>query len=398
MQNLNMKLHVVFCTTNLPRSIAMVEQMRRVIKDIELSFSALIIGSSNKEHNENIDCGINIIKICDQYLPINESRNICQGYLKNEMESQGGLGMILDDDLEWFMPETDFVKLLEDLNNKDCDMAFMPVVGDAPIPKEYVRASALLDILLAIKSDADTCAINEYLLDVTTDDDTKVEYHHHDYYSYKKIGFNVNRICLNDFCFNDFIESLYTGKSTTRHPLHSNEITVATGRERGPATIVFNSTVLNYKNIAISHPPYHSRRSDMMMALQARYNGYKLFNTPAVLKHNRQEEFDSHDPKKLIGDILGYALIESFDGSSCDFEKFILHTTQRKNKTLEIIRDTSSMLKVLAGWIDEQGQSTNRSQHLIENIIIENEKITSIFDSFDLYSTHDLFKNNELCV
>lgn len=395
MQNINIKLHVVFCTTNLPRTLEMVSKIRKIIKGIQLSFSVLIIGSSSKENNKSIGCEINIIKITEQYLPINESRNICQSYLKNKMEEHGGLGMILDDDLEWFMPEFNFIKLLNELNDKGCDMAFMPVVGDAPIPKEYVRASALLDVLLAMKNDKNTYDIDDYLLDITIDN-TTVEHQHHDYYSYKKTGFNVKNICLNNFCFNSFIECIYTGKSTTRHLPHSNEITVATGRERGPATIIFNSKVLDFKNIAISQPPYHSRRSDMMMALQAKYNGYKLFNTPAVLKHNRQEEFDSHDPKKLIGDILGYALIESFDGSLCNYEKFILNTIERKDKTLEIICDTSIMLKILANWIEVQGKSTRNSLELIKMMINENESLSSILDSFYLCDINNPLKNNSL--
>jgi hypothetical protein len=391
MQNLDMKLNIVFCTANLPRAKGMVDSIQTILKNLQVNFSALVIGSTNRKHIQKNDSRINIFKISDKYLPIYKSRNICQSYLKKEMEIHGGIGLVLDDDLEWCMPENHFIELIQKLISLNCDMAFMAVSGDAPIPKEYVRASPLLDVLLEIKRHHNNKEIDKYLSQITSQNFILGE-HHHDFYSYQKTGFKAQAVSLKDFCFTDFIKCLHTGKTTTRPPLHLNEITSATGRERGPATIIFDSSVLRFKNIAISHPPYYSRRSDMMMALQAKYHGYRLFNTPTVLKHNRQEEFDTHDPKKLIGDILGYALIESFNGRSCDFDKFILRSKHRRHKTLEIINDTSSMLMLLADWIDGLGKLTHSLRHIIRTIIIENEAITSMLQSIDLYDISTPFE------
>jgi hypothetical protein len=351
------RISIVLATTSLPNAIRLINSVKTALTSYTLDIAVLLIGQKKRAEEVSFISGIDIIGCYDAFLPIHESRNICQSYLYQKMLDEQGVGLVLDDDLEWVMEETRFSKLLEQLRNASCDMAFSALSGDAPIPKEYTRASALLDVMLAIYKQS--TRIPDDLIDkichpvtVVTKNMKGQKNAHHDYYAFNKDNFNRVSLDIKNCDWEDLLRKLYRGKSTTR-PVRVNEnISEATGRERGGATLVLNSDVLAFKNISMQCGSFVSRRSDMLMATDVKDAGFRLFVTPAILAHERNESFDSHDVKKLIGDILGYALVEAkIDGMFSEPE-FRCFYSERMARTKAIISDTSAMLMALSTWLE----------------------------------------------
>ncbi|MFT4929241.1 MAG: hypothetical protein ACI8WB_005372, partial [Phenylobacterium sp.] len=139
----------------------------------------------------------------------------------------------------------------------------------------------------------------------------------------------------------------------------------------------FNPAMLNYQNLAITMGDYCSRRSDMMMARQAFFAGACLFSVPAILRHNRVFGFDAIGPKKLIGDMLGYALVEVYQGHQVSGEDIRHQFEHRLTKTQKILADTSMMLHWLRHALTA-GQWVGATQiELIEQMLRQNQATLS---------------------
>ncbi|WP_461534733.1 hypothetical protein [Spongorhabdus nitratireducens] len=360
----------------------------------DVSVSALYFGQDNEVVSPDIGHAIECIGVSRELLSIAESRNRCQAFLKQKLENEGGIGLVLDDDLRWVMPENQFSAMCLQLVNENCDMALCALAGDAPIPKEYTRASPLLDILIDVNSRFEvTQGISDFLDSVSL-----AEHHdagmgwHHDFYTYRRRSFIPTSIDTTKIDWHDFLQCLYVGKTTTRGVMTLGDITPATGRERGGATIILNPDVLDSENIAFSHGGICSRRSDMMMASDAKNKGFQLLCTPAVLEHERTVAFDSHDPRKLIGDIMGYALIESYrDGSYCAnrFQQSLRH---RVTSTVSILQDTSLMLDLLREWILKEGLFSVGMNAEISSIFKESRAAEIALGNLDMSGIVDSYK------
>ncbi|MCK5855216.1 MAG: hypothetical protein KAG56_08335 [Sulfurovaceae bacterium] len=370
------RLNIVIATAESKNINQLLLSIQQKLSTFEISVAILFMGKATVQDIHSFQFSIKVIKQIKRYLSIAESRNICQQFLQKKMQQQGGIGLILDDDLIWVAKETYLLSILKSLTSKKCDMALCALLGDPPIPKEYTRASPLLDVLLSIqKIDLDSPLINDYLNNIfiggVFDDKNSEGYLYHDYYSFNKQAFLKQPIVLCSFDWNHFINCLYEGKTTTRPIKTPSNIITATGRERGGATLILNSDVLNYKNEIKSYKQWVSRRSDMVMGLTVGKKGYSLFQTPALLKHERHESFDSHHIKKLIEDIIGYAFVEEKINSKQQF-KCIL--SKRTDRTIELIKETTKMLEVLNKWLGAKKDINLDSFQKINRMIKENKE------------------------
>lgn len=383
----NKKLHVVFATSEPEIANEMLASICEYLPNYTLSFAALFYGQNSSIEFEKFFFPVNCLGVYKEYISIAESRNFCQKYLQKVMRESGGLGMILDDDLRWIMPELEFSGTCDQLISNNCDMAFCALAGDAPVPKEYTRASPLLDALLAISaydSSMEVARICDFTQRVNIAGQIGSETNcHHDYYAYNKNAFKHACIDLELLDWNDFLGRLYAGKTTTRPVVTPNNVIFATGRERGGATLIFNHAVLDYPNLVVQCGEFVSRRSDMVMAVSAKNGGFNLFNTPAVLSHERSDTFDSHDSRKLIGDILGFALIESYMADNTAIDNFLSNLSYRLSSTFSILEDTSNMLDLLRSWLMHSGRISEQAAALINKMIIENNQAISVMKTLD---------------
>ena len=383
--SLNQKIQVVLATSSPDNAITMLNEIRSSLPSYDVKMSALYIGQSHDNVGLGIAGEVNCIGRYEEYLSIAESRNKCQSFLKAKLENEGGIGFVLDDDLRWVMPEHQFAEMCAELRSMDCDMALCALSGDAPIPKEYTRASPLLDVLVDLHNRSQatpemTGFLNSVSLVEHQDDQLSW---HHDFYAYKRQSFTPTSIDTRELDWDDFFQRLYLGKTTTRRVVTPDKITPATGRERGGATIVFNPNVLSFKNISFSYDGICSRRSDMMMATGARQAGYKLVCTPELLAHERTVSFDSHNPQKLVGDIMGYALIESYSHETCSTNHFEQVLSDRLSSTLTILQDTSTMLKLLQEWLSCRDAISPATGTVIGSILLESQQTESALQNID---------------
>ncbi len=389
-------LHIVFATSEPKTANRMLKSINESLPNHILSIAALFIGQGSAVDLSRFCLPVTCIGTYKDYLSIAESRNLCQAYLQKAMRESGGLGLVLDDDLRWIMPETEFESLCEQLSSKGCGMAFSALTGDAPVPKEYTRASPLLDVLLDIRNNDSSPAVSkiiDFIKGVNVVGEMSSEINcHHDYYAYDKNSFYKAPISIESLEWNDFFNRLYVGRKTTRPILTPSKVTPATGRERGGATLIFNSSVLNYSNQTIQCGCFISRRSDMIMATSAKNGGYVLFNTPAVLSHNRSNSFDSHDSRKLIGDILGYALVESSSFGVYSAHKFSINLSNRLISTVAILQETSIMLILLRDWLRERRNTNSEIEGIIKNMVLENSNTVLDIQSLDVTTALIAFK------
>lgn len=399
----NQNLNVVFTTTSLTESEPLISSMQSGLPDYTLHFAVLLIGQGDKELLSSSMLNPHVIARYKDYLPIHESRNICQSYLQQSMRDNQGIGLIVDDDLIWNAAQSDFTRIVYELTETHCDMAFSALAGDAPIPKEYTRASTLLDLLLSIQ-EQQGLAINSPIshfcnqISTTTVSSNDGINNHHDYYSFTKSCFRRVPVDINTVDWQSTVRRLSLGKSITR-PVRGNPIiTEATGRERGGATLILNPDVLNLKNYAMQCGDFTSRRSDMLMATDAKAAGFSLRNTPALLAHERQETFDSHDVRKLIGDILGYALVEAKIGlqrfSATTFRQSF---SERVTRTQSVVQDTTTMLCTLSNWLIQNHLADRTVVQAMKSMVQENEETLAalhtlnheaIFRYFSLFSDY----------
>ena len=395
------KIHIAFATTTPATANKMLRSIVKHLPSYDISAGALLIGQNEILHRKSFCITTEIIGEYYDYLPIVDSRNLCQGYLQKKLNLEGGIGLILDDDLRWIMDESIFSMLVNQLKLVHCDMAFSSLAGDPPIPKEYTRASPLLDMLIAIRNSGHiNKGINTFLNKVTITSDNEVNYKHHDIYTYKKSSFFPSDTDLSKIDWYEFFSNIVKGKTTTRPVITPTTISQATGRERGGSTIILNAEVLNNKNISLHSDKWVSRRSDMMMACAAYNTGFTLYLTPPIMKHVREESFDSHDVVKLIGDILGVSLVESsYIGSdlSRDFESIL---SNRINQTSFILSETSEILKLLYNYLDEESFLNKDIGDIINNIINENQYVITKLHHIkitEIVKAHSRF-NNEIII
>ena len=250
-------------------------------------------------------------------------------------------------------------------------MAFLGLTGDPPIPKEYTRASPLLDALLTLSTTAPIHQPLERFLNGVRIGSGEVEHSHHDLYAFNTQSFAPHEFRLE---IGDFIERLFVGKATTRPPTHPSEIVEATGRERGGATLILNSEVLALENTAQEFGGVVSRRSDMLMAVRAKEYGFKLCSTPPMLEHSRQFGHDSRDPDKLIGDIAGFALLQHMQGRAIWSAAF----THRAQRTSDLLRRTNDMVHLLR----DVAEPDEGDCHTLERILNDNYQVLEALSRF----------------
>jgi len=384
----NRNIHIALATAEPDVANRLLRSMQHELPSFSIKASILLIGSSKSSLFYKFCVPVDIIESVTFSPPIVDSRNICQQHLQRKMNQEGSIGFILDDDLLWTIPEHKFISLIEQLIAKECDMAFSALSGDSPIPKEYTRASPLLDVLMAI-SDADasdkSVAIQRYISCIDISELGYVECNaHHDFYSFNQRNFCRYEVNISSMQWHGFIDNLVKGKTTTRQVELPSVITPAGGRERGGATLIFNADVLSIKNDAIRSIKLISRRSDMIMATDVAHASFKLFKTPPMLEHRRNESFDTHDCNKIIGDILGYALVESRDSVDFCSKKFTKNLSQRIKQTNVIIRESSIMLQLLERWLHDHKYIGIEESKLLKSMLSENKLLMPALLSIDM--------------
>ncbi len=379
-----MRLHIVLATTDTHIAAPLIDSMFEYLPNWNLSFHVLLIGqkyySPPLPHHP-----IQIFHSTSDNLSIHTSRNLCQNHLRQTLMERGGVGLVLDDDLQWFLSEERFNQMVHELVENRCDMAFSALAGDPPIPKEYTRASALLDVLVNYSRNCATPVypeLDQFLEQFTfLENSTDIaEWEHHDFYAFKKDGFLPVHLETEHWNWLKFIEALWIGKKTTRPVKLPDRILPATGRERGGATLIFNPLVLQIKNTALHWNGWVSRRSDMLMAIAAYKQGYCLHQTPAMLMHNRVFTFDTQGTKKSVGDILGYALVENYSREKPDFQVFANMVSHRIQRTHEILMETNRMFSILP-------HITNLSENcvtLIHQMVEENHTLIEQIRNIDI--------------
>jgi hypothetical protein len=375
-------IYIVFATAEPQIANRLCRSIKKHLPNLSVNIAALHIGFNSDTSTVKLSKNITLIARHQTFLPIVESRNHCQTFLQQQMTKSSDIGLILDDDLLWTMPEKHFLALIKQLKQHHCDMAFSSLAGDPPIPKEYTRASPLLDILLSIVNDNQQNPLIDIRTFISTIncnstyiENTRLNHRHHDYYAFDKNNFYPQTVLISTMQWTDFLSRLNKGQMTTRPVIVPKQIEPATGRERGGATLILNPLVLNYKNTAIKLDKWTSRRSDMMMATAVEQAGYKLYSTPPILFHKREDNFDSHQPKKLIEDMLGVALVNSrLNNKSLTFEQAFI---KRLSKSRFIIEQTNDMLGLLSNWLVEKKLSNQAIIKLVSNMVYENNAIIS---------------------
>ncbi|MFT4929584.1 MAG: hypothetical protein ACI8WB_005718, partial [Phenylobacterium sp.] len=215
---LHCPVHIVFATAEPAACQSMIDSIEHHLAGRQLTFSAVLFGDRCDELGlaENVE----VIYRTNTFLPIHKSRNLCQQHLQRMMRSHGGIGLVLDDDLQWIMAEGEFAVLCQTLTDKGCDMAFVQLAGDPPIPKEYTRASPLLDVLLEMHNKATftlpDVAKNALNRVVQQRCGNEFEHQHHDFYAYNPECFVATDIDLASWDSSSFITRLAIGKATTR--------------------------------------------------------------------------------------------------------------------------------------------------------------------------------------
>jgi hypothetical protein len=387
-------IHVAMATAEPIVANRLLKSIQQALPGFEVKASVLLFGMAEPIKHFEFCIPVDVIDCFTHYPAIVDSRNLCQLHLRYKMNETGGIGFILDDDLSWTMSEHAFITLIEQLKMKGCDMAFSALSGDSPIPKEYTRTSPLLDVLMAISDerfDDEAVLINEYVGGIRTSNEGITDAHH-DFYSFKPMEFYRYDVKLGTIKWHDFIDRLTKGRTTTRNIQLATMITPASGRERGGATLILNADVLRCQNDSLRFLNLISRRSDMVMATEAINYNFKLFNTPPMLEHRRDETFDTHDCRKLMGDILGYALVESRDSSKYCKKRFEFNLSLRVEQTILLLIESSKMMKLLGDWLIKHNHIGLEQNNKFNLMVSENEKTISELMSMDLDMASDSFK------
>lgn len=372
----------------------LLKSIQEALPSFEVKASVLLFGMAKPIEHFEFCIPVDVIDCFTYYPAIVDSRNLCQLHLRHKMNETGCIGFILDDDLSWTMSEHVFITLIEQLKMKGCDMAFSALSGDSPIPKEYTRTSPLLDVLMAISDerfDDEAVLINEYVGGIRTSNEGITDAHH-DFYSFKPREFYRYDVKLGTIKWHDFIDRLTKGRTTTRNIQLATMITPASGRERGGATLILNADVLWCQNDSLRFLNLISRRSDMVMATETKNYNFKLFNTPPMLEHRRDETFDTHDCRKLMGDILGYALVESRDSTKYCQKRFEVNLSLRIEQTISLLIESSKMMKLLGEWLIKHNHIGLEQNNKLNSMISENEITISELMSMDLGMASDSFK------
>jgi hypothetical protein len=372
-------INIITASTSKETALRLFKSIKSTLPNYHFEFYLLLF--SEKYYHTEIEFPMEIFSIEKTPLPIGITRNICQGHLQKKMRSNKGIGMILDDDLIWTQPQDIFTDLLKSLLKCSCDMAFMGLAGDAPIPNEYTRASPTLDILIAIskqnineKTISIKNYINQFNFKITNN---PIQNSHHDYYSFSKNDFSLAPVDIHDYDWDKLILNLYLGKTTTRNVFNHKEIQPSDGRERGGATLVFNANILDIKNPVYHFGKWTSRRSDMLMAKEAFNLGYKLFTTPVTLCHDRKDSIDGNSPNKILGDIIGYALVESCIGLRFEVDCFSKKIAERITKTKTIVLHTTKQIELIIDWLESSKSYSGREIEKLRLIIEMNKKLIS---------------------
>ncbi|MDQ7074780.1 MAG: hypothetical protein Q9O24_06410 [Gammaproteobacteria bacterium] len=371
---MDITLNIAITTAYPAVADRLLSSIKNKLPTLPINFFILHIGHNPIETPHSWSEKFTYIAQTKDYLSILQSRNLCQDFLKKRGHASSDIAILLDDDLVWTMPELKFRSLVAELKSTQCDMAFSSLHGDPPIPKEYTRASPLLDLLISIDKQhtPKNKEIQEFINSVSIQKKhlfKKIEKHaHHDNYAFNKNNFNPKKINTHKINWVDFILKLHNGKTTTRPISTPKKIEQATGLDRGGATFIFNPVVLTHKNSSIKILNWVSRRSDMMMAIEAEKTGHKLYLTPPILSHEREESFDSHKTKKLIEDIFGVALISS-NGKK---EQFIKYFHKRIAKINFILEQSNRMLHLLDQWLRKHNKHNKTTKHTLKTMQQEN--------------------------
>lgn len=304
-------------------------------------------------------------------LPIVQARNLCQQRLHVLLKESGGLGLVLDDDLRWTLSESSLEDMLSELTSFSCSMALLGISGDPPVPREYVRASPLLDFLFH-QACGDTLEpireyVNCYEIGSSAPEDA-----HHDLYSFTRRGFFPFDF---DDRMHDFFSRLYHGKATTRTVVTPDTVALDRSGRRGGATLILNPNVLSVQNSAVVVGSWVGRRSDMAMAIEVQKAGYSICRTPVVLEHIRQPSFDSCSPEKLVCDLIGAGFVEHLR-TNCDIKAAI---RWRLTKSRLILLETTQMLNLCFKFVSVscvEGMA-------IRKMIVESEQALSLLNRLE---------------
>lgn len=349
------RIDIVVATASHTHVLRLIDSLTEHLVGFDLKVHILLFGQQ-QGFKAALPVGVDVFHHQVDYADIATNRNRCQSYLQKQMRQRNSMGLVLDDDLVWTLSASDIRMLLQHLHSVGADMAFLGLAGDAPIPAEYTRAAPTLDMLLAIAQQSPqtlTVELKKYYQGIQVDDASAPEHWHHDYYSYNLTNFCNAPVDLKCVNWSELLHRLCLGKQTTRAVKQVTDIQPATGRERGGATLVLNPQVLDIPNTSIVLKGWTSRRSDMLMAMAAHHAGFRLFVTPAALRHEREVCFDSFSAHKLLGDLLGYALVEARQ-QLFDRVVFYQHLHRRTTRTLWLVEQTLSQLDLLYAWLVQQ--------------------------------------------
>ena len=330
-----------------------------------------------------------------EYLIAPNKKSICE--MRNEVqyrlaikmkEFDNSIGFVLDEDLEvkeLFINqenEFDFKKenlkeLIIENKNKKIDASVGKITGDPPIPKSYCQSGQLKDII----------SILNHLLE----NDPNLNYSfpfcklqaeififpnlYHDILclenKYEKvIDITKNKNIKNSEVFElilNGISLIKSGKSFTRNLIHHNNQNKIT---RGGAFIVYNPEVLlNAKNRSMIYKGAHSRRSDMIMIIEALKKGFLINTVQLPFNHSRESYQYESEPTKVLMDCIGHALVYSQNGGI-----FINELKVRINLSLENVKRTQVL--------------TEKIRYTLINI--KNNLFSDILSNYDLEVNRNL--------
>jgi len=396
-----MKIDIVVSSNTLETVMRLYASFS-VLTKFDINFSVLLFGQKNNFNPpKRLPNNLRIFQSNACWLPIDESRNRCQKQLQHLMRTRNSIGMVLDDDKEWCYSQKSFIALMEQVHFNQIDMGFFCILKDAPIPEEYTRTSPMLDILLALYQHYPAQVSPELALYARgircTPPCSKTEHEaHHDFYSFNKSHFIPSSITKEALSENSlhWLKSIECGKASIRPLKKTESIKPATGRERGGATLILTPEILDYPNIAFTIPattPHHenivSRRSDMIMAMCCQRKGYQLAVLPSVFQHNRIAYPAKKEPNKLLGDMMGYALVNTLEHKAeltldkNDFDYFYQTLQQRCHKTNNIICSAINISELL---LENSHPLTPRQQPSIKKTL-ESIRAHSVQASMQLY-------------
>ncbi len=312
-------------------------QLEKVIQNTEIKFIICRFGYSQKDFSrapKNINIEEHLI--ASGPLSICEMRNQVQFYVALKMkEIKDSIGLILDEDLECkelFVNENnEFSYKAEFFENKvlqnmftNVDASVIKITGDPPIPKTYCQTTQLRDVLSILEfiSHLDPKEKYQFPFNKLLKESDLFPELYHDILcleqKYEKIiditnNSNITNLDVFKIILEKGVPYIEQGKSFTRVLIRNSN----NNKTRGGAFIVYNPEILlRVKNESIFYKNGFSRRSDMVMVINAMRMGFSI-NTIALPLHHSREGFQYEDETtKVLHDCIGHSLVRFLDGDN----------------------------------------------------------------------------------